>query len=671
MQEIIELTNELLDASSKYYNSGSSPLSDKEFDEKLEKLKVMEETHHFRLSNSPTINVGAPVLDALNKKSVGERPMLSLDKCRKAEDIVKFAKGKQMVASVKADGLSVRLTYKDGKLLSAVTRGNGYEGTDVTEHVKQFLNVPLELETPENFIIDGEAIIKADDFAIINKDGQFKNPRNTAAGALNLLDMKEVKARRLSFVVWEVIDGLLESTYIGRMVHIQLFGFETIPMTDWPLTDTIKSEEAVAYTNEKILELAEEYGIPCDGVVWKFDDLAYGESLGRTEKFFRNAIAYKPKDEEVETFLKDIEWTMGRSGILTPVAIYEDVELLGSVCNRASLHNLDVMKETLGEFPFIGQKVTIIKSQMIIPQIIKAERFTEDKDVILIDIPRTCPYCYHEVEIQATELTHNLVCTNPACKDKINNIINHYCGKKGLDIKHISEKVIGQLMDFGWLNELSDLYTLAEHREEWMQKSGWGQKSVDRILESIENSKYCKLANFLSALGIPQCGPAQTKEIVKVCTSYEDFREKVKENWDFTTITGIGEERWSNIIHFDYTQADKIAGIMKNIESSVHSISNIDGTTELINVEEEITRGSEINGLTFVITGKMSAPFKKRDELVEYIESLGGKVSSSVSSKTNYLINNDTTSTTAKNKKAAELGVPVISVDEFMQLVKS
>ena len=659
MQGIIDLTNELLDASSKYYNSGTSPLSDKEFDEKLEKLKVMEEIHHFRLSNSPTINVGAPVLSELNKVSVGERPMLSLDKCRKAEDIVKFAKGKNMVASVKADGLSVRLTYKDGHLISAVTRGNGYEGTDVTEHVKQFLNVPLELETPENFIIDGEAIIKADDFAIVNKDGQFKNPRNTAAGALNLLDMKEVKARRLSFVVWEVIDGLLESTYIGRMVHIQLFGFETIPMTDWPLTDTIKSGEAVAYTNEKILELADETGIPCDGVVWKFNDLEYGESLGRTEKFFRNAIAYKPKDEEVETFLKDIEWTMGRTSILTPVAIYEDVELLGSVCNRASLHNLDIMEETLGKTPFIGQKITIVKSQQIIPMVVDAESFPMNKTVVPIEIPTVCPYCGEPTEIQATELTHNLVCTNSSCPAKINNIIEHYCGKKGLDIKHISGKVIGQLMEFGWLNELSDLYTLAEHREEWMKKSGWGQKSVDRILDSIENSKHCKLANFLSALGIPQCGPAQTKEIVKYITSYEDYREKVKEKWDFTTIAGIGEERWSNIINFNYTQTDKIAEMM--------TFDNI----ELVSTDTNEDISSNIIDKVFVITGKMSAPFKKRDELVEYIESFGGKVSSSVSSKTNYLINNDKTSTTAKNKKAAELGIPVISVDDFMQLIKS
>ena len=285
------------------------------------------------------------------------------------------------------------------------------------------------------------------------------------------------------------------------------------------------------------------------------------------------------------------------------------------------------------------------------------------------EIPTVCPYCGEPTEIQTTELTHNLICTNASCPAKANNIIEHYCGKKGLDIKHISGKVIGQLMDFGWLNEISDLYTLTEHREEWMQKSGWGQKSVDRILESIENSKHCKLANFLSALGIPQCGPAQTKEIVKACTSYEDFREKVKEKWYFTTITGIGEERWSNIINFDYTQADKIAEIM-DFESFTHPSILSDGSIELINTEEELASGSEINGMTFVITGKMSSPFKRRDELVEYIESLGGKVTSSVSSKTNYLINNDNTSTTAKNKKALELGIPIITVDEFIKLAK-
>ena len=654
---IEKLTQELNEASQAYYFGGTSSLSDAEFDSKLEELAELEKLHNFRLSNSPTINVGAPVLSVLNKKSVGERPMLSLDKCRKAEDIVKFAKGKNMVASVKADGLSVRLTYKDGHLISAVTRGNGYEGTDVTEHVKQFLNVPLTVGT-ENLIIDGEAIIKAKDFAIVNKDGQFKNPRNTAAGALNLLDTSEVRARRLSFVAWDVIDGYRSDSYAGKLSYAQYLGFDWVPGTYIPSIDI--DEIAVNNVNEKVLEWAEEAGIPCDGVVWKFDDLIYGESLGRTEKFFRNAIAYKPKDEEAETYLKDIEWTMGRSGILTPVAIYEDVELLGSVCNRASLHNLDIMKETLGEFPFIGQKITIIKSQMIIPQIIEAEQFNENehKDVILIDVPLYCPYCGEPAEIQATELTHNLVCINPSCSAKLNNIIEHYCGKKGLDIKHISGKVIGQLMEFGWLNELSDLYTLAEHREEWMQKSGWGQKSVDRILESVENSKHCKLVNFLSALGIPQCGPAQIKEIIKYISSYEDYREKVKEKWDFTSIAGIGEERWSNIINFDYTQADKIAEIM--IFDEIIPVSTDVNTNTSSNIVDKV----------FVITGKMSTPFKKRDELIEYIESLGGKVSNSVSSKTNYLINNDKTSTTAKNKKAAELGIPVISVDDFMQLAK-
>ena len=656
---IEELTHELNEASQAYYFGGTSSLSDAEFDSKLEKLAELEKLHNFRLSNSPTINVGAPVLSVLNKKSVGERPMLSLDKCRKAEDIVKFAKGKEMIASVKADGLSVRLTYKDGQLISAVTRGNGYEGTDVTEHVKQFLNIPLVVGT-ENLIIDGEAIIKASDFAIVNKDGQFKNPRNTAAGALNLLDTSEVKARRLSFVAWDVIESEWAYYSDRRYCALQL-GFEWVPSTD--TLDEEYDEVAIANINEKVFEWAEEAGIPCDGVVWKFNDLEYGESLGRTEKFFRNAIAYKPKDEEAETQLENIEWTMGRQGILTPVAVFKPVELLGSVCSRASLHNLDVMKEILIR-PYYGQPVIIVKAQQIIPQIVEAYYPYEDEKYNVIgdgdlhfEIPTLCPYCGEPTEIQSTELTHNLVCTNPACSGKLNNIIEHYCGKKGLDIKHISGKIIGQLMDFGWLNKLSDLYTLAEHREEWMKKSGWGQKSVDRILESIEGSKHCKLANFLSAIGIPQYGPAQTKEIVKVCTSYDDFRSKVNEKWDFTTIAGIGVERWLNIINFDYTQADKIAEMII-FEDDIPIVADENDNTSL-------------DGLTFVITGKMSAPFKKRDELVEYITGRGGKVSSSVSSKTNYLINNDVSSTSAKNKKAIELNIPIISVEEFMTLSQS
>lgn len=652
MQEIVKLTKKLVNASNKYYNGGNSPLTDKEFDELLDKLKVMEETYHFRLSNSPTINVGAPVLNELNKISVGERPMLSLDKCRTSSEIIKFSKDKEMAATVKADGLSVRLIYKDGQLISAVTRGNGYEGTDVTEHVKQFLNVPLNIDC-KHLIIDGEAIIKLNDFAIVNQNGEFKNPRNTAAGALNLLDVGEVKRRRLSFVAWDVIENDW-AYYSDRREFALGLGFEWVPSTDVPINT---DETAINNVNEKVLEWAREAGIPCDGVVWKFNDLAYGESLGRTEKFFRNAIAYKPKDEEMITYLKDIEWTMGRSGVLTPVAIFEPIELLGSVCNRASLHNLDVMKETLGEQPVTDQPITVIKAQQIIPQIIDAVKDGPISDHQFdIKIPTVCPYCGQPTEIQTTELTHNLICSNPACSGKLNNIIDHYCGKKGLDIKHISEKVIGQLMDFGWLNELSDLYTLADHRTEWMQKSGWGQKSVDRILESIENSKNCKLADFLSAIGIPQCGPAQTKEIAKACESYDDFRNKVKEKWDFTSIAGISEGRYSYIIHFNYEQADKIAKLL-TFETQETK-------------EKETIANSSVAGKTFVITGKMSAPFKKRDELVAEIEANGGKVSSAVSSKTDYLINNDKASTTAKNKKAIELGIPIISVDDFIELLK-
>jgi DNA ligase (NAD+) len=290
--------------------------------------------------------------------------MLSLDKCRTSSEIIKFSKDKEMVATVKADGLSVRLVYKDGQLISAVTRGNGYEGTDVTEHVKQFLNVPLNIDC-KHLIIDGEAIIKLNDFAIVNQNGEFKNPRNTAVGALNLLDVDEVKRRRLSFVAWDVIENDW-AYYSDRREFASGLGFEWVPSTDVPInTDEI----AINNVNEKVLEWAREAGIPCDGVVWKFNDLAYGESLGRTEKFFRNAIAYKPKDEEVETQLENIEWTMGRSGILTPVAVFKPVILNGNTISRASLHNLDILKETLGDKPYKGQLITVFLANCIIPQL--------------------------------------------------------------------------------------------------------------------------------------------------------------------------------------------------------------------------------------------------------------------------------------------------------------
>ena len=372
MKEIKTLIEELNNASNLYYNGKESPLSDKEFDEKLKKLQELEQKTGIIYSNSPTINVGYEVLNEIKKINIIDKPMLSLDKVHSAEEIMSFYDGYDVIASIKCDGLSVRLIYENGELISANTRGDGTIGGDITEHIKHFRNVPLKINKKNKYIVDGEAIIYDKDFEIINKNDEFKNSRNAAAGALSLLDMSIVKNRRLSFIAWDIIKGGYTNFYHYNMEEAEELGFTVVPMLALDCTKVEKEE--INMCNDTLLNIAEEKGIPNDGVVWKINDIKAGDSKGQTAHHFLNAVAWKPQDESYETELLDIEWTMGRTGQLTPVAVYKDIEIDGSVCNRASLHNISIMKEVLGEKPFVGQKVRVIKANKIIPQIVEAEK---------------------------------------------------------------------------------------------------------------------------------------------------------------------------------------------------------------------------------------------------------------------------------------------------------
>ena len=650
-EKIKELIEKLNAASYAYYNSDSPIMSDEEYDYNLEQLQKLEQSSGLIFSNSPTQVVGAPVLSELKKVPITPKPMLSLDKCHSYEEVADFAGEHDMIAMVKLDGLSVRIKYNNGKIISANTRGNGVEGTDITEHIKQFQNVPLEIPYKGELIVDGEAIIKMADFEEINKNNEFKNPRNAAAGALNVLDTKLVKDRKLSFVVWDVINW---SNDFGRRIRDALsFGFEVVPFCSASSMSMITIE-----TIEDLTKWVMSYKTiyPCDGVVWKFRDCIYGDSLGQTSHHFKNGIAWKPEVETVETRLKFIDWTMGRTGTLTPVAVFEPVELDGSTIERASLHNYSVMRKTLGDCAYVGENLTIFKANLIIPQILEAGPFYNYGEVVAAggvsahDELEYCPVCHGKVElVTSADGVTNYVCMNPNCQGKLVNRLDHFCGKKGLDIKGLSKATLEKLIDWGWIEKISDLYNLKSCRNEWALRPGFGVKSVDKILAAIEDSKQTDLESFISAIGIPLIGRNVAKEICKHVDSYDEFRQLIKDDFKFYQWDSFGPEKSESLLTYNYEDADYISTLLTfKKEVVVSTISN------------------SLENITVCITGKLYN-YKNRASLQKDIEDRGGKVSSSVSSKTNYLINNDNTSTSSKNLTAQKLGVEILTEEEFVQ----
>ena len=486
-----ELKEKINKAKFAYYNTDSPIMSDKEYDNLIKKY-----------GEEPS--VGAPVLDSIKKIIITDKPMLSLDKVHNEKEIISFSNGYDIVASIKCDGLSVRLIYKNGILFSANTRGNGSEGADITEHIKYFTNVPLKILKTEKYIIDGEAIIYNDDFKIINKNNQFKNSRNTASGSLALLDMNIVKQRRLSFIAWDIIQGGCSSEcYHYNMEEAEELGFTTVPML---ILDATKIEqEEIANINQTLLKESKEKGIPCDGVVWRINDVKEGNRRGQTAHHFLNAVAWKPNDETYETEVKNIEWTMGRTGQLTPVLIYNDIEIDGAICNRASLHNISIMTQLMGG-AYPGQRVFIYKANQIIPQV-KSAQEDNPNHVPMIEIPKKCPYCGKPTEIRNDNGSKILYCTNNNCEGKLINKLEHFCSKShGLDIKGLSKATFQKLIDWEWLENLEGVFNLNQYRNEWIKKPGFGIASVDKILKSIEEHRHTTLDAFISAIGIPLIG---------------------------------------------------------------------------------------------------------------------------------------------------------------------
>lgn len=656
----VKLLNE---ASEAYYNTGQPIMSDAEFDNKLEELRQWEEETGVVLSNSPTQNVGAIVLDNI-KEVTHKTPMLSLEKCHSAEEIVKFANNHNLVASVKLDGLTVRLTYKDGDLVLAESRGNGTVGSDVTEHVKQFTNVPLHINKEETYIIDGEALIKLDDFAEINKDGEYKNSRNLAAGTLSSLDTSVVKDRKLSWYAWEVVEGFNVNDFQKQLFEAADLDFEIVPNV---LLSEVKKDNNLHDDNlaidaclHLIFYIADNNKLPQDGVVFKFDDVEYGKSLGNTSHHFRNGIAYKVFNDSVETTLRNIEWSSGKTGILTPVAIFDTIDIEGSEVSRASLHNVSVMNEILGR-SWKGQKIGVYKANMIIPAIRWAEQFDSSKfddlvlDVSYINIPDKCPMCGQPTKIVKNNNSEVLVCTNDNCNGKLLGKLTHAASKNALNIDGLSESTIEKFINLGWLNSIKDIYYLSAHENQMKTLDGFGKKSVDKLLTSIEKSRNTNLQRFLYSLSIPLLGKSASQDITKACNqSLDAFIGALMDGGKdaFTHINGIGDALGSSIIGYWNKNGSKIIELSKEF------------TFESPNVVDEIS--NTLQGKTFVVTGSVHH-YKNRDELKADIVAHGGTVVGSVSSKTTYLINNDINSTSSKNQKAKSLNIPIITEEEFLK----
>ena len=642
MRDLIEKLNHY----TKLYDEGKSPISDKEWDDMYFHLEKLEEETGISLGNSPTIHIDYQVVNQL-KKVKHNHPMLSLDKTKSEDEVVEFLAGHDGIAMAKMDGLTCSLCYEDGLLISAETRGNGEIGEDILQNIVRVKGVPIEIPFKDKLVVDGEVICTYEDFEDFSST--YKNPRNFASGSIRLLDSRASSQRRLTFVAWDCITGLDEYKNLSqKIIHLDSLGFIIVPFLVLPINNSDKINHAISL----IKGMAKDFSYPIDGIVFKYNNCEYYQSLGATEHHFRGGLAFKFYDEEYETNLKDIEWSMGKTGILTPVAIYDDVDTDDSIINRASLHNLNIMNQLLGK-PYKGQKIWVCKQNEIIPQVVKSER--SDAALTYIDIPAKCPICGSDTYIK----DDFLYCSNPNCDGKFINQLVHFCGKKGLDIKGLSEATLQKLVDWGWINNYQELFSLSNFRDEWIKKPGFGQKSVDKLLSTIEEVRYCELWQFISALSIPLIGSTYAKEIAKKCKDWFSFREYIEKNYDFTDWDRFGYEMNDSLHRFNYSQADDLAYKILDIHNSLWI--DPQGTTPTI-------KFSEVNGKTFVITGAVHQ-FQNRDEVKTVIETHGGKVTASVSKNTDYLINNDINSTSSKNIKAKQLGIPIITEEQLIAML--
>lgn len=654
LERIKQLIKELNNASYAYYNQ-IPIMPDYEWDKMYDELISLEKETDIVLSNSPTHNVGYSVADEL-KEVEHNHPMLSLDKTKSVDELIEFIGDKDCFLSVKADGLTTSLHYINGKLIGAETRGNGVRGTECIQNVLTMENVPKEIPYKDELIIDGETIIGWDTFREINdklsEDKKYKHPRNLVSGSLQLLDSKEATNRNMRFVAWRVIKGFEHKTPSKDLFKAKDIGFEIIPILK---STRINQKEELAILLNRIRESADSHNIPYDGAVMAVDDYKIAESMGRTDKFFRHSMAYKYEDELFETVLTDIEWNTSKTGLINPVAIFEPVDLNGAITTRATLHNITYIKDMmLG----VGDRIRVYRSNMVIPKVYDSI----DKSGNFI-IPSKCPICGQPTRIIKENDSEVLICENPDCKGKLLGKLVHAASRNALDIENLSESTIEKFINLGWLNSIKDIYHLSDHENEMKDLEGFGKRSVEKLLNSIEESRKTSLERFLYSLSVPLLGKSASQDIAENCTientsSIGNFMQIMITDGaeHFRSISGIGDSLINSLNSYFNIHCSEIFELSKEFKFESPNI-----------VLDEMPK--TLQGKTFVVTGSVHH-YKNRDELKADIIVHGGTVVGSVSSKTSYLINNDINSTSSKNQKAKSLNIPIISEEEFLQMIK-
>lgn len=641
IKELVELLNK---AGRAYYQEAEEIMSNFEYDKLYDELLSLEKETGIVLANSPTVNVGYEVVSELPKEQHGS-PMLSLDKTKEVETLAAFAGERKCLLSWKLDGLTVVLTYNNGSLQKAVTRGNGQVGEVITANARTFKNIPVSIPFKGELTLRGEAVIKYSDFEEINKsiediDAKYKNPRNLCSGSVRQLNSEITAKRNVNFMAFALINAEnvdFQNSMENQFKWLENQGFDVV---EHKRVTQDNMKETVEYFADKI----KTYDYPSDGLVLMYDDIAYGISLGSTAKFPRNGIAFKWEDEQAETTLKYIEWSPSRTGLINPVAVFEPVELEGTTVTRASVHNVSIVEQLALHS---GDRIKVYKANMIIPQI--SENLTQTGN---IEVPDTCPACGHNTEIRNDNGIKTLYCPNKQCPAKNIKAFTLFVSRNAMNIDGLSEETLEKFIDAGYIREFADIYRISRYREEITNTSGFGEKSYDNLITSLNKSRDVELHALIYSLGIPNIGVANAKLI---CKYFDNDLEKIRHATveELVKIDGIG---------------DKMAEKFTEYFSDKENVEKLDRLLQEVTIKNpEVNHNAQnMEGLNFVVTGSVSH-FANRNEVKEYIEQRGGKVTGSVTSKTNYLINNDIMSNSSKNKKAKELGIEIITEEQFIE----